>query len=134
MRQRPRGEIMVIGGAQIYRHCLPLASRIHLTLVHARVEEGDTFFDGWRGAEWRESSRERHEADEQELLRLQLHDARQGRIRREPRFDLARCARVVDIGERRRAFRQLGEQPRLDRATLQRRCGTGISWWNITIE
>jgi len=57
-------EIMVIGGAQIYRQCLPLTSRIHLTLVHTRVEDGDTFFDGWRGAEWRESFRERHEADE----------------------------------------------------------------------
>src|SRR5271165_805718 len=42
--------LMVIGGAEIYRQCLPFASRIHLTLVHARVEDGDTFFDGWRGA------------------------------------------------------------------------------------
>ena len=56
--------LMVIGGAQIYRQCLPFAARIHLTLVHARVEGGDTFFSGWRDAEWRESSRERHEADE----------------------------------------------------------------------
>jgi len=54
--------LMVIGGANIYRQCLPFAARIHLTLVHARVE-GDTFFDGWRGAEWREIHRERHEAD-----------------------------------------------------------------------
>lgn len=59
-----RSEIMVIGGAQIYRQCLPLTTRIHLTLVHTRVEDGDTFFDGWRGVEWRESFRERHEADE----------------------------------------------------------------------
>jgi len=56
--------LMVIGGAQIYRQCLAQATRIHLTLVHTRVEDGDTFFDGWRGAEWRESLRERHEADE----------------------------------------------------------------------
>lgn len=55
--------LMVIGGAQIYRQCLPFASRIHLTLVHARIVDGDTFFDGWRGAEWRETFRERHEAD-----------------------------------------------------------------------
>jgi len=54
---------MVIGGAEIYRQCLPFASRIHLTLVHARIEGWDTFFDGWRSAEWYESSRERHEAD-----------------------------------------------------------------------
>jgi dihydrofolate reductase len=56
--------LMVIGGAEIYRLCLPLATRIHLTLVHARVEDGDTFFAGWRDADWSESSRERHEPDE----------------------------------------------------------------------
>ncbi len=56
--------LMVIGGAQIYRQCLPFASRIHLTLVHARIDGGDTFFDEWRSPEWRESFRERHEADE----------------------------------------------------------------------
>jgi dihydrofolate reductase len=56
--------LMVIGGAEIYRQCLPFAIRIHLTLVHARVEDGDTFFAGWRGSDWSESFRERHEADE----------------------------------------------------------------------
>jgi dihydrofolate reductase len=55
--------LMVIGGAEIYRQCLPLAGRIHLTLIHARIE-GDTVFAGWRGSEWEETSRERHEADE----------------------------------------------------------------------
>jgi dihydrofolate reductase len=56
--------VMVIGGAEIYRQCLPLASRIHLTLIHAQIEDGDTIFAGWRGAEWNASSRERHEADD----------------------------------------------------------------------
>jgi len=56
--------LMVIGGAEVYRQCLPFASRIHLTLVHARVADGDTFFAQWRGPEWRESSRERHSADD----------------------------------------------------------------------
>jgi len=55
--------LMVIGGAEIYRQCLPVASRIHLTLIHARIEDGDTVFAGWRGSEWDESSRERHEPD-----------------------------------------------------------------------
>jgi len=63
-RRAAAGEIMVIGGAQIYEQCMPFTSRIHLTLVHTRVEDGDTFFGGWRGAEWRETFRERHEADE----------------------------------------------------------------------
>jgi dihydrofolate reductase len=56
--------LMVIGGADIYRLCLPQARRIHLTLVHAQIKDGDTFFSDWRGPEWREVSRERHEADE----------------------------------------------------------------------
>ncbi len=56
--------LMVIGGAEIYRQCLPLASRIHLTLVHARIEDGDTVFADWRSAEWAESSCERHEPDD----------------------------------------------------------------------
>jgi len=56
--------LMVIGGAEIYRLCLPFASRIHLTLVHVKIEDGDAFFGGWRGPEWRETARERHESDD----------------------------------------------------------------------
>jgi dihydrofolate reductase len=56
--------LMVIGGAEVYRQCLPFASRIHLTLVHTRIESGDAFFSGWRGAQWRETHRERHPADD----------------------------------------------------------------------
>jgi len=55
--------LMVIGGAEVYRLCLPSAQRIHLTLVHTEIKNGDTFFADWRGPEWVESSRERHEAD-----------------------------------------------------------------------
>ena len=56
--------LMVIGGAQIYRECMPFVRKIHLTLVHARIEDGDAFFDAWRGAEWTETYREPHPADE----------------------------------------------------------------------
>jgi dihydrofolate reductase len=56
--------LMVIGGADIYGLCLPLARRIHLTLVHAQIRDGDTFFADWRGVAWREVSRERHTADD----------------------------------------------------------------------
>jgi dihydrofolate reductase len=58
------GPLMVIGGAEIYRLCLPQAARIHLTLVHTKITDGDTFFTAWRDPRWTESSRERHEADE----------------------------------------------------------------------
>jgi dihydrofolate reductase len=58
------GPLMVIGGAEIYRMCLPQASRIHLTLVHARIDAGDAFFSDWRALKWREASRDRFAADE----------------------------------------------------------------------
>jgi dihydrofolate reductase len=31
--------------------------------VHTQIADGDTFFTDWRKPEWRESSREPHEAD-----------------------------------------------------------------------
>ena len=64
-RSAAHGEptLMVVGGSEIYRQCLPQASRIHLTVVHANVD-GDTFFSGWRGPQWHETFRDRHEADD----------------------------------------------------------------------
>lgn len=55
--------LMVIGGAEIYRQCLPLASRIHLTLIHAVIMDGDVFFADWRGGGWTQASCEHHAAD-----------------------------------------------------------------------
>jgi dihydrofolate reductase len=57
------GPLMVIGGAEIYRQCLEAARRIHLTLVHTFIEDGDTFFREWRDPAWRAVTREHHEAD-----------------------------------------------------------------------
>ncbi|MGQ0672483.1 MAG: dihydrofolate reductase [Hyphomicrobium sp.] len=45
------GEVMIIGGAEIYAHALPLADRIYLTDVHA-VPEGDVRFPAFDPAEW----------------------------------------------------------------------------------
>jgi dihydrofolate reductase len=59
-----KSPLMVIGGGEIYRLCMPLADRIHLTLVHTRVEDGDAFFSDWRAVRWQESSRDRFAADE----------------------------------------------------------------------
>lgn len=51
-------EVMVIGGAEIYRAALPLARRIELTEVH-RAFDGDAHFSFDR-AGWREVAREEH--------------------------------------------------------------------------
>ncbi|MEN6542300.1 dihydrofolate reductase [Parvibaculum sp.] len=58
------GEVMIVGGADIYRQALPRATRIYLTEVHAKPE-GDAHFDFDR-AGWREISRERHAAGEKD--------------------------------------------------------------------
>lgn len=56
-------EIMVIGGGEIYHEALPRAQRIYLTRVHTRFD-ADTFFPQLDPAEWRETAREDHAADE----------------------------------------------------------------------
>ncbi|MCB1512084.1 MAG: dihydrofolate reductase, partial [Hyphomicrobiaceae bacterium] len=48
---RGSDEIMVIGGAQIYAHLLPMARRIYLTRIHASPE-GDTFFPEPDPVDW----------------------------------------------------------------------------------
>ena len=52
------GTAMVIGGAEIYRRALPLATRIELTEVHQDFE-GDARFELDRTG-WRETLREDH--------------------------------------------------------------------------
>ena len=56
-------EVMVIGGAELYRQALGRAERIYLTLVRAEVE-GDALFPDIEPQQWRELERESHRADE----------------------------------------------------------------------
>ena len=57
-------EVMVMGGAELYRQLLHRTDRIHLTEVHAEIG-GDTYFPPWSREEWRELAREDHPADGQ---------------------------------------------------------------------
>jgi|SRR6476469_1609095 len=56
-------EVCVIGGGEIYREALPAADVIYLTEVH-HAFEGDASFPALSPTEWREETRERHEADD----------------------------------------------------------------------
>jgi dihydrofolate reductase len=56
-------ELMVIGGAEIYRLALPRARRIHLTRVHAEPW-GDALFPELDPDEWKEISRREHLSDD----------------------------------------------------------------------
>ncbi len=56
-------ELMVIGGAEVYRAALPRAQRLYLTQVHAEME-GDARLPEVEWAQWREVSRESWPASE----------------------------------------------------------------------
>ncbi len=60
-------EVMIIGGAALYKEALVQADRIYLTEIHAAIE-GDTWFPKIDTATWREIARERHFADEHNTL------------------------------------------------------------------
>ncbi|MFL6549884.1 MAG: dihydrofolate reductase [Povalibacter sp.] len=59
----PAPEIMLVGGAQLYRTAMPLVNKIYLTRVHADVE-GDTLFPALDPLQWRETIIATHPADE----------------------------------------------------------------------
>jgi dihydrofolate reductase len=56
-------EIVIVGGADIYRQILPRVDTIHLTRVHAEVP-GDAVFPELPAHQWREVWKEYHPADE----------------------------------------------------------------------
>lgn len=55
------GEIMIIGGAEIYALGLPIASRLYVTEV-AACPPGDTVFPDFSRDEWHSVEREEHPA------------------------------------------------------------------------
>jgi dihydrofolate reductase len=56
-------EAFVIGGAEIYALALPVADRLYLTRVHAKIE-GDTMLPPIDWIDWRQSTNESHDADD----------------------------------------------------------------------
>ena len=57
------GEIMLIGGASLYRQTLHRAACLYITRIHHDFE-GDTWFPEFDESEWRLESRTDFEADE----------------------------------------------------------------------
>ena len=60
--QRDGGDILVVGGAEIYRLALPFTERMYLTRVHA-VVRGSVLFPEFSMKEWTLTESERHPAD-----------------------------------------------------------------------
>lgn len=58
------GELMVIGGADIYTQFLPYADKLLLTEVDTEIEGGDAFFPEFSSDEWERVDAEEVERDE----------------------------------------------------------------------
>ena len=59
-----QAEVMIIGGAEIYRQCLPLAQRLYLTEI-ALETSGDAYFPDYQAAgTWRVVAESEHNADQ----------------------------------------------------------------------
>ena len=56
------GEIMIVGGAQIYAEAMPIATRIELTRIHISPD-GDTRFPALDPDQWRETARVENPAE-----------------------------------------------------------------------
>jgi len=63
LQTRTCDELVVIGGAEIYRLLLPFARRIYLTHVHADIP-GDTYFPAFDPAQWDDVDYQTQPADE----------------------------------------------------------------------
>ncbi|WP_299264252.1 type 3 dihydrofolate reductase [uncultured Psychrosphaera sp.] len=62
------GEVMIIGGGNIYQQFLPQADTLYLTFIDLQVD-GDTHFPDWlEVADWQQVSHEQHQPDEKNSL------------------------------------------------------------------
>lgn len=69
----PGEEIMLIGGAELYRLGLPIAQRLYLTLVH-EAPEADAFFPEFEQGDWRLLRQEDHGIDERHTVSFSFLD------------------------------------------------------------
>ena len=60
-------EVMVIGGAQIYKQALDKANRLYLTKVYQSFE-GDAFFPDINDSDWIETARQDMQSEDEEPL------------------------------------------------------------------
>ncbi|HEY0661089.1 MAG TPA: dihydrofolate reductase [Lysobacter sp.] len=67
-------ELCVIGGAEIYALCLPVATHMHLTHVDTVVDDADVFFPRFDPGEWAISARESHQADAKHAFDFEFVD------------------------------------------------------------
>jgi len=60
-------ELMIIGGADLYRQAFPRATRLYLTRIDAEFE-GDTWFPDFDVNEWKVTAKSDHEVDDRNRI------------------------------------------------------------------
>jgi len=73
-------ELMIIGGAQLYNHALPLADRIYITKVGAAFEDADTFFPEVDTNQWTLGFSELHDADDRHIYNFEFQILERNRL------------------------------------------------------
>ena len=73
-------ELMIIGGAQLYKYALPLVDRIYLTKVGAAFEDADTFFPQVDRNEWTLGFSEWHDADDRHIYNFEFQILERNRL------------------------------------------------------
>ncbi len=71
-------ELCVIGGAEIYALCMPIADALYLTHVDTVVKGADTFFPAFDHHAWRTQLREMHRADAKHAFDFEFVDYLRG--------------------------------------------------------
>lgn len=67
-------ELCVIGGAEVYAQCLPMATMMYLTHVQTQVGDADAFFPSFDPEQWTVVARETHAADAQHPFAFEFVD------------------------------------------------------------
>ena len=68
------GELMVIGGGEIYAMARPLATRLYLTLVDTVVSDADVHFHEYDPGQWQVDWREARRADARHAFDFEFVD------------------------------------------------------------
>ncbi len=87
------GDLMVIGGGEVYALALPGAASMHLTEIDTVVGDADTFFPAFDPRDWRETAREHHPADAKHPLAFDFVDYE--------RLDVGACETPLPPGKAR---------------------------------
>ena len=68
------GELMVIGGGEVYAMTLAMASRLYLTHVDTVVNDADVHFPGFDPGDWNVDRREHHASDARHAFAFEFVD------------------------------------------------------------